>query len=245
MSSHALSTIRCNNDASTIFKNSKAKVYKSISQASRVCTADDLLEQGTSIQGMRNVMSSNHDTLKDLTPPQRALLAFIEEKYNIKNPGHLATYRQECVASVMFDMKAMGDITQFEYFIENLETFTSFETHDTILLLLAIICVGEKYASLSTTHGDKLLDSCYLRFATDIEKLPGHYKFSIKELNDIYNTMCNTVFATTGGDSEDQRYALKIFGRIVDACHDFLIEKKKKQRVAELLTIEKYLIKIL
>ncbi len=188
----------------------------------------------------------------DLTTKQASLIESI--KKNLPNMGNLnSVEKKQKIAAVLFDMKALGDITQFEYFIANLDLFETFETHDTILLLLAIICIGDKHTKLAKKYKNlkNLTSKKYLYFATAFTKsgdtVPYYYKFSIDDLKTIYDKICESVKQAPSFpslDADTMLLLLKVFARILDSCHDFLNDKTKEEEdevEGELLIIEHYL----
>jgi len=244
-----LSSINCINKSSNRF-GIESKVYDEECKY-----LDNLLETGSnkkkhnSIRSVKAMMI-NPDP-NELSDKQRDILTAIKDSWS--NPS-VASPSENEIAAVLFDMKALGDITQFEYFIENLDLFESFETHDTILLLLAIICIGEKHAHLKTKFNKfnkTKTATTFLYFATNFirsgEKVPLYYKLSIDDLKTIYDKICELLKLTPELSSIDSKIIfllLKVFARILDSCHDFLKDKTKEEEDeddVELLTIEHYL----
>lgn len=244
-----LSQINCNGKSANNTK-SKSKVYN------EPCYYKDYLldiskskkkqQKNNSIRRVKEMMAQ-----KELSDGQKELLEDIAYSLSSNSKTSLAAVNNKTsLAAVLFDMKALGDITQFEYFIENLDLFESFETHDTILLLLAIICIGEKYKLLQQKYNDKTA-STFLYFATKFTKsnetVPYYYKLSIDDLNTIYVKICkllDQVPGLSGTNSETILLLLKVFARILDSCHDFLKEQREAEEDeddGELLIIEHYL----
>ena len=247
-----LSQINCNgNSAKNTSNASKSKVYN------QPCNYKDYLldtskskkkqQKNNSIRRVKEMMANiKSQAQNDLSDGQKKLLKDI---YSLSDKTETSS------AAVLFDMKALGDITQFEYFIENLDLFESFETHDTILLLLAIICVGEKYESLKQKYNQspsqKKTENTFLYFATKFTKsnetVPYYYKLSIDDLNTIYVKICkllDQVPGLSGINSKTILLLLKVFARILDSCHDFLNDQTKAEEDeddGELLIIEHYL----
>ena len=211
--------------------------YKIIDNSSMICKPTDHLKdsprKNNEIRSVRKMMQfSSHN---DLSSKQKELIDDIKTFFD----DGKAT--DENIAAVLFDMKAMGDITQFEYFIDNLKFLTSFETLDTILLLFAIICVGEKWSSGMLTAYKQ---NRYLYFSTKMgNKIPAFYKFTIEQLNNIYIQMCEKIGGQHAKTEEEFAFALKLFARILDSCHDFLKDQRKEsaEEEQELSVIEQYL----
>lgn len=229
-----LSSIKCSTSQS-LDSNSNSKVYKN------GCEDDDYLldpsqKKRNSIRSVKEMMiNTDYNNLGD---KQKKILTAINASFG-------GSPIEQKIAAVLFDMKALGDITQFEYFIENIDLFESFETHDTLLLLLAIICAREKLSksNLDTQHKD----TTFLYFATNFsksgEKVPLYYQLSIDDLTTIYNKICELIVGSKPFDS-NLMTALKVFARILDSCHDFLKDKtndEEDEDEVELLTIEHYL----
>lgn len=229
-----LSSINCGN-SQKLHSNSNSKVYKN------GCKDEDYLldppkKKRNSIRSVKEMMIKIKST--DLSNKQQQILTAINTSFS----GSLI---EQKIAAVLFDMKALGDITQFEYFIANIDLFESFETHDTLLLLLAIICAREKQhnSNLDTQHSN----STFLYFATNFtksgEKVPLYYQLSIADLTTIYNKICELIVGSKQFDP-NLMVALKVFARILDSCHDFLKDKtndEEDEDEVELLTIEHYL----
>lgn len=230
-----LSKITCPSDAAPLSVNSTSKIYKN------VCDDEDYLldtpKKHNSIRSVKEMMIKIDSN--DLSSKQRTILTAIKNSFS-----PLLTIPDHKIAAVLFDMKALGDITQFEYFIENIDLFESFETHDTLLLLLAIICAREKQSNSNLNIQHK--DTTFLYFATyfskSSEKVPLYYKLSINDLITIYDKICELIVGSTQFDP-NLMTALKVFARILDSCHDFLKETNDEadEDEAELLTIEHYL----
>lgn len=229
-----LSSINCGN-SQKLHSNSNSKVYEN------GCKDEDYLldppkKKRNSIRSVKEMMIKINST--DLSDKQQKILTAINTSFS----GSLI---EQKIAAVLFDMKALGDITQFEYFIANIDLFESFETHDTLLLLLAIICAREKQhnSNLDTQYSK----STFLYFATNFiksgEKVPLYYQLSIDDLTIIYNKICELIVGSNQFDS-NLMVALKVFARILDSCHDFLKDKtndEEDEDEVELLTIEHYL----
>lgn len=244
-----LSSITCVTSNPIKKSNTNSKVYD------KGCKSVDLLlddsgsgkaKKNNSIRQVKKMMANPSSS--DLTQKQDDLIASI--KMCLFNPNIADPLEPQKIAAVLFDMKALGDITQFEYFIENLELFETFETHDTILLLLAIICIGDKHADLTYNHQTKNRSCLY--FATAFTKsgdtVPYYYGFSIEHLKTIYDTICELVKKAPAFpsylDDKTMLLLLKVFARILDSCHDFLNDKTKEEEdeaEGELLIIEHYL----
>jgi len=243
-----LSSITCVTSNPIKKFNTNSKVYD------KGCKSVDLLlddsgsgkaKKNNTIRQVKKMMANPSSS--DLTPKQNDLIASI--KMCLFNPNSADPLEQEKIAAVLFDMKALGDITQFEYFIANLELFETFETHDTILLLLAIICIGDKDLTTYDTNTKKRI--C-LYFATAFTKsgdtVPYYYGFSIDNLKTIYDKICELVKKAPAFpshlDDGTMLLLLKVFARILDSCHDFLNDKTKEEEdeaEGELLIIEHYL----
>tara|TARA_B100001758_G_C18411404_1_gene616009 strand:- start:3152 stop:3898 length:747 start_codon:yes stop_codon:yes gene_type:complete len=233
-----LSTITCPSDA-PLSGNSTSKIYKN------VCNDENYLldtpKKHNSIRSVKEMMIRIDSN--DLSSKQRTILTAIKQSFS-----PLSTIPDHKIAAVLFDMKALGDITQFEYFIENIDLFESFETHDTLLLLLAIICTSDKNQKRPFNQTQEQHKSnTYLHFATyfnkGLEKVPLYYKLSINDLIAIYNKICELIVGTPQFN-DNLMTALKVFARILDSCHDFLKDKTNDEAdedEAELLTIEHYL----
>jgi hypothetical protein len=244
-----LSSITCVTSNPIKKFNTNSKVYD------KGCKSVDFLlddsgsgkaKKNNSIRQVKKMMANPSSS--DLTQKQDDLIASI--KMCLFNPNIADPLEPQKIAAVLFDMKALGDITQFEYFIENLELFETFETHDTILLLLAIICIGDKHADL--TYNLQTKNRICLYFATAFTKsgdtVPYYYGFSIEHLKTIYDKICELVKKAPAFpsylDDETMLLLLKVFARILDSCHDFLNDKTKEEEdeaEGELLIIEHYL----
>lgn len=243
-----LSSITCVTSNPIKKFNTNSKVYD------KGCKSVDLLlddsgsgkaKKNNTIRQVKKMMANPSPS--DLTQKQDDLIASI--KMCLFNPKIADPLESQKIAAVLFDMKALGDITQFEYFIANLELFETFETHDTILLLLAIICIGDK--DLTTYDTDTKKRIC-LYFATAFTKsgdtVPYYYGFSIDNLKKIYDKICELVKKApafpSNLDDGTMLLLLKVFARILDSCHDFLNDKTKEEEdeaEGELLIIEHYL----
>ena len=252
-----LATISCSNTTTTTTTaftksspNSNSKVYnKSCKSYDHLKdTSGTKAKKNNTIREVKKMMATPIPT--DLTTKQASLIESI--KINLPNTGKLNSVEEkQKIAAVLFDMKALGDITQFEYFIANLDLFETFETHDTILLLLAIICIGDKHTKLATKY-NTLTSKKYLYFATAFTKsgetVPYYYRFAIDDLKTIYDKICESVRLAPSFpsyvDDDTMLLLLKVFARILDSCHDFLNDKTKEEEdevEGELLIIEHYL----
>ena len=74
-------------------------------------------------------------------------------------------------------------------------------------------------------------------------KIPAFYKFTIEQLNNIYIQMCEKIGGQHAKTEEEFAFALKLFARILDSCHDFLKDQRKEsaEEEQELSVIEQYL----